>query len=89
MVHMQAKFTIERISGVLERPIRFCSYGLSRCCIDQNSRSLNNLGLVGMQNRNIIERSIQRFGSLACHQRHKRLNGAYFNSRANPNRDAN
>ena len=68
MVHMNTKCTIEGVSGIAKGLPGFCRSGLTRSCIDKNALASDNFGLIAVQNRNIVEGSVQRTGLLSRHQ---------------------
>jgi len=67
-VNVNAKFTIKCELGISQRLAIFAAVCLTRCGIDQDARTFNFFRLVGMQNRNLIELSIEGPGTLAGHQ---------------------
>ena len=69
-MHVNGKFTIEGECRVAERTVGFCCYSGTLLCIDQDSGSGDDFGLVGVKNRNVVEIPIQRSSTLPRHQRH-------------------
>ena len=67
-MHMNAELTIEGVSGIVQRLIRLGCDSRSGSGVHQDSRSGDDLRLIGMQNRDVIERSVEGACALTSHQ---------------------
>ena len=70
VVEMHAELTIEGVGGIAQRLSVFGGVGVPRGGADQDPGPLHLFRLVGMQNRHLIEGSIQGPGPLTRHQGH-------------------
>jgi hypothetical protein len=70
MVKMDPEFTVERVFSIAKRGPCFSCIADSFRRIDQDSRPFHLFRLIGMENGDRIEASIEGLGPLASHQGH-------------------
>ena len=88
MVHVQAKFTVKGECCIAQGLVIFAGNRTAWLCVHQDSGTLHNLRLIGMQHRNIIECSVQWPGSLPRHERYIGCSRLQFHSLNRRDRDA-
>jgi hypothetical protein len=70
MVKMDPEFTVERVFSIAKRGSCLCGVTHSLGGIDQDSRPFHLLRLIGMENGDRVEASIEGLGPLTSHQGH-------------------
>ena len=87
-MHMNAELTVEGVGGIAKRLVRLRSDGRARSRVHQDSGPGDDLRLIGMKNRNVVEGAVERSCLLTCHERDVGLSVALRHALKTRKRDA-